>query len=218
HGASGDPRSTSGQLQGGAGPRLGTALGAREGARRDDPVVPRPSGGHFVSAPEELRRRILDLVSEYAAQEWPPKPFVPGETPVPVSGRVFDADDLSHLIDASLDFWLTAGRFAAEFEKGLARFLGLRAVLLTNSGSSANLLALSSLTAPELEDRRLRPGDEVITVAAGFPTTINPILQNGLVPVFLDIELGSYNVVASRLEEAGRARTPAHLLAPTLGN
>src|SRR5262249_5467574 len=110
------------------------------------------------------------------------------------------------------------GRFAAEFEKGLARFLGLRAVLLTNSGSSANLLALSSLTAPELEDRRLRPGDEVITVAAGFPTTINPILQNGLVPGFLDIELGSYNVVASRLEEAVGPRTRAILLAHTLGN
>ena len=171
-----------------------------------------------MTASELLRKQILGLVAEYAKEEWPSRPFVPGETPVPVSGRVFDADDLSHLIEASLDFWLTAGRFAARFEQDFARQLGRRAVLLCNSGSSANLLALSALTAAELGERRLRPGDEIVTVAAGFPTTINPILQNGLVPVFLDIELGTYNVSVDRLEEAIGPRTRGIMLAHTLGN
>ncbi|HEV8118746.1 MAG TPA: DegT/DnrJ/EryC1/StrS family aminotransferase, partial [Thermoanaerobaculia bacterium] len=168
--------------------------------------------------PESLRQKILALTAEYADEQWRRRPFVPGETPVPVSGRVFDGDDVSRLVDASLDFWLTAGRFASEFEREFARLLGRRAALLVNSGSSANLVALSTLTAEELGDRRLRPGDEVITVAAGFPTTINPILQNRLVPVFLDIELGTYNVVAGRLEEAIGPRTRAIMLAHTLGN
>lgn len=171
-----------------------------------------------MTKPELLREQILALVAQYAEEQWPQRRFVPGETPVPVSGRVFDSDDISHLVDASLDFWLTAGRFAAQFERDFARQLGRRAVLLCNSGSSANLLALSSLTAAELGDRRIRPGDEVVTVAAGFPTTINPILQNGLVPVFLDIELGTYNVAVDRLEEAIGPRTRAIMLAHTLGN
>ena len=171
-----------------------------------------------MTVPEDLRRRILELTSEYVREQWPGREFVPGETPVPVSGRVFDADDVTHLIDASLDFWLTAGRFAAQFEREFARQLGRRAALLCNSGSSANLVALSTLTADELGDRRLRPGDEVVTVAAGFPTTINPIIQNRLVPVFLDIELGTYNVSVERLEEAIGPRTRAIMLAHTLGN
>jgi CDP-6-deoxy-D-xylo-4-hexulose-3-dehydrase len=162
-----------------------------------------------------LRQQILALVAEYAKEEWPERPFVPGETPVPVSGRVFDDDDVSQLVDSSLDFWLTAGRFAAEFERDFARRLGRRAALLCNSGSSANLLALTTLTASELGERRLRPGDEVVTVAAGFPTTINPIIQNGLVPVFLDIELGTYNICVDRLEEAIGPRTRAIMLAHT---
>ena len=171
-----------------------------------------------MTAPDLLRRQILDRVAEYAREQWPKSVFVPGETPVPVSGRVFDADDVAHLIDASLDFWLTAGRFAAQFEREFARLLGRRAALLCNSGSSANLLALSTLTAVELGERRLQPGDEVVTVAAGFPTTINPIIQNRLVPVFLDIELSTYNVSVDRLEEAIGPRTRAIMLAHTLGN
>ena len=164
-----------------------------------------------------MRERILRDVGSYYEQAFPPREFIPGETPVPVSGRVFDADDLRHLVDASLDFWLTSGRFAEKFERDLARFLDVREAILCNSGSSANLLALSALTSPKL-DRRLIPGDEVITVAAGFPTTVNPILQNGLVPVFLDVELGTYNVDAAHLESAIGPRTRAIMIAHTLGN
>ena len=167
---------------------------------------------------EQLRQEILALVSRYYEVAFPNKPFVPGETPVPISGRVFDADDLVHLVDASLDFWLTTGRYADQFEREFARFMGVRHAILCNSGSSANLLALSALTSPKLGERRLRPGDEVITVAAGFPTTVNPIIQNGLVPVFLDIELGTYNVDVRYLEEAVGPRTRVIMLAHTLGN
>lgn len=166
----------------------------------------------------ELRSRILALVGDYAAAEWPARPFVPGETPVPVSGRVFDGDDVRELVDASLDFWLTAGPRAETFEKGLAAAAGSRWALLVNSGSSANLLAVTALTAPELGTRRLVPGDEVLTCAAGFPTTVAPILQNGLVPVFLDVDLPSYNADLSALEEATGPRTKAIVLAHTLGN
>lgn len=167
----------------------------------------------------ELRQRILDLVEEYhSAGDAEERAFVPGETPVRVSGRVYDADDMRHLVDASLDFWLTTGRFAAEFERSFARYVGTRFALLCNSGSSANLLAVSALTSPLLGDRRLRPGDEVITVAAGFPTTVNPILQNRLTPVFVDIELGTYDVIVDRLEEAVGPKTRAIILAHTLGN
>ena len=164
------------------------------------------------------RENIHELVRKYYIEEFDEKDFVPGTTPVPVSGRVFDADDLVSLIDASLDFWLTTGRFAKQFEQEFASFLGVRHALLCNSGSSANLLALSALTSPTLKERQLKPGDEVITVAAGFPTTVNPIIQNGLVPVFLDVELGTYNIDVSRLEEAITSRTKAIMLAHTLGN
>ena len=145
--------------------------------------------------------------SEYHAAAFGDRAFVPGETPVPVSGRVFDATELQSLVDASLDFWLTTGRFAKQFERRFARVFGLRHAILVNSGSSANLLALTALTSPTLGDRRLRPGDEVITVAAGFPTTVNPILQNGLVPVFLDVD--DPDLQRGRLAARGRAG-PAH--------
>lgn len=167
---------------------------------------------------DELRARILGLIAEYCEASWPDRPFVPGETPVPVSGKVFDADDVRHLVDASLDFWLTTGRFAHELERALARFVGTRFALLVNSGSSANLLALTALTSPLLGDRRLKPGDEVITCATGFPTTLNPILQNGLVPVLLDVQLPTYNAETELLEEAIGPRTRAIVLAHTLGN
>lgn len=167
---------------------------------------------------EALRAQILDLVREYHAAAFPEKEFVPGETPVLYAGRVFDDEEIVHLTDASLDFWLTAGRFAERFEKELARFFGRRHSLLVNSGSSANLVALSALTSPDLGKRRLVPGDEVITVACGFPTTVNPTLQNGLVPVFLDVDVPTYNVDVRQLEEALSDRTGAIMLAHTLGN
>ena len=167
---------------------------------------------------EALHARILELVREYHAVAWPPSPFQPGISPVQVSGRVFDADEITHLVEASLEFWLTTGRFAADFEKSFSKYLGRRNTLLCNSGSSANLLALSSLTSPALEERRLQPGDEVLTLAAGFPTTVNPILQNNLVPVFVDIELETYNVDPRGLEAAVGPRTRAIMIAHTLGN
>ena len=166
----------------------------------------------------ELRAQILDLVQAFHAANWPEQPFVPGETPVPVSGKVFDGRDLRSLVDASLDFWLTTGRFAAQFEREFAAFMGQRHCSLVNSGSSANLLALTALTDPSLKDRALRPGDEVITSAAGFPTTVNPILQNQLVPVFLDVQVPTYNLDPSRLEEAIGPRTRAIMVAHALGN
>jgi CDP-4-dehydro-6-deoxyglucose reductase, E1 len=165
-----------------------------------------------------LREEILALVDEYHSAEFGDTDFVPGETPVPVSGRVFDSDELLNLVDASLDFWLTTGRYAKQFELEFAKAVGVRHALLCNSGSSANLLAVSALTSKKLGDRRLQPGDEVITVAAGFPTTVNPIVLNRLVPVFVDVELGTYNLDSSRLEEAIGPRTRAIVAAHTLGN
>lgn len=167
---------------------------------------------------ENLRDEILTLVQAYYEEAYPDEPFVAGETAVPVSGRVFDADEMQHLVDASLDFWLTTGRFAEQFEKEFAQFMGVRHAMLCNSGSSANLLALSALTSPKLGDRQLTPGDEVITVAAGFPTTINPIIQNQLKPVFLDVELSTYNMDTTLLEEAISPKTKAIMIAHTLGN
>ncbi len=167
---------------------------------------------------DQIRAEIATLVSEYHAAAFPEQEFEPGVTPVPVSGKVFGPPELQHLVDAGLDFWLTTGRFAAEFERAFARACGVRHALLVNSGSSANLLALSCLTSPSLGDKRLQPGDEVITVAAGFPTTVNPILQNGLVPVFLDVTLPTYDVDTRMLEEAVSSRTRAIMLAHTLGN
>ncbi len=167
---------------------------------------------------EDLRRRILDLVAEYHAEAFPERVFIPGESAVPVSGKVFDAEDVQHLVDASLDFWLTTGRFARDFEAQFAKTTGLAHALLVNSGSSANLLAVSALCSPTLGNRQLKPGDEVITCAAGFPTTVNPILQNGLVPVFLDVHIPTYNVDVTHLEAAVGPRTRAIVLAHTLGN
>jgi CDP-6-deoxy-D-xylo-4-hexulose-3-dehydrase len=167
---------------------------------------------------KELREQILSLVAEYAAEAFPQRAFHPGESAVPVSGKVFDADEMRMLVDSSLDFWLTTGRFAERFEREFARRIGIRECVLVNSGSSANLLAVSALTSPKLGDRRLQPGDEVITLAAGFPTTVNPILQNNLVPVFVDVVLGTYNVDVTQLEAALTARTRAIFIAHTLGN
>lgn len=171
-----------------------------------------------MSKSEALRQQILALVQEYYEAEHSQQPFTPGETEVPVSGRVFDAAEMVNLVDSSLEFWLTTGRYADQFEQEFARWMGVRHAILCNSGSSANLLALSALTSPRLAERQLLPGDEVITVAAGFPTTVNPIVQNQLTPVFLDIELGTYNVDVSQLEAAVSNRTKAIMIAHTLGN
>jgi len=167
---------------------------------------------------EQLRHRILDLVADYHRQAFAPGSFVPGTSPVPVSGRVFDASEIQNLVESALDFWLTTGRFAEQFERAFAKFTGVNYAVLVNSGSSANLLAVSCLTSFKLGERRLQPGDEVITVAAGFPTTVNPIIQNGLVPVFVDVEIPRYNIDVSLLEEAVSSKTKAVILAHTLGN
>ena len=142
-----------------------------------------------MSRADQLRDRIRGLVGEYYHEAFPAPDFVPGSSPVPVAGRVFDKQELELLVDSSLDFWLTTGRFAEQFEREFAKFVGVREAVLVNSGSSANLLAVTALTSPRLGDRRLKPGDEVITLASGFPTTVNPILQNGLVPVFVDVQV-----------------------------
>ncbi len=165
-----------------------------------------------------LRDQLLENVVRYHAAAFPEQVFVPGETPVPCAGRAFDADELVHLVDAALDFWLTGGRYAARFEHEFARFVGVRHAVLCNSGSSANLLAVAALTSPKLGDRRMRPGDEVLTVAAAFPTTVFPLIQHGLVPVFVDVELGTCNAIPDRLAEAVTPSTRAIILAHTLGN
>ena len=165
-----------------------------------------------------LRQKILDLAGEYARLAHSPKPFIPGSSPVPVSGKVVGEPELQNLIDASLDLWLTTGRYNTAFEAKLAAFLDRRFVRTCNSGSSANLLAVSALCSPRLRDRAMRPGDEVITCAAGFPTTVNPLLQNGLVPVFIDAEIPTYNIQPDLLEAAVTPRTRAIVLAHTLGN
>ena len=175
-------------------------------------------GSTVVADAAELREQILTLAEMYFAEKFRPKDFVAGETPVPVSGKVLDASDLRNLIDASLDCWLTTGRFANQFERQFARYFGLRGASLVNSGSSANLIAFSCLTSPKLGDRRLLPGDEVITVAAGFPTTVNPIIQNRCVPVFIDVTIPTYQADATQLEAAFSNRTRAVMIAHTLGN
>lgn len=167
---------------------------------------------------EEIREAIQNLTTEYYQEAFAPREFVPGQSPVPVSGRVFDQEDLFAIVDSGLDFWLTAGRFADQFESKFAKFIGLRDARLVNSGSSANLVAVSLLTSPTLGERRIKPGDEVITVAAGFPTTVNPIVQNRAIPVFLDVKPGTYNVDTDQLEQALSPRTKAIILAHTLGN
>ena len=167
---------------------------------------------------EDIRDDILALVREYHAVAFPPKDFQPGLSAVPVSGKVFDALEMEHLVDSSLDFWLTTGRFAKAFEKRFAQWFGVRHCLLVNSGSSANLVALSALTSPTLGERQLKPGDEIITAAAGFPTTVNPILQNNLVPVFVDAHIPTYNLDVTQLEAARSIKTKAIMIAHTLGN
>jgi CDP-6-deoxy-D-xylo-4-hexulose-3-dehydrase len=166
----------------------------------------------------QLRDEMRALVQQYYQVALQPQGFVPGQSSVPVSGKVFDSEELELLVESSLDAWLTTGRFAAQFEREFAALMGVRCASLVNSGSSANLAALSCLTSPSLGDRRLRAGDEVITVAAGFPTTVNPILQNGLVPVFVDVQVPTYNVDVTQLEAAVSGRTRAIMLAHTLGN
>jgi CDP-6-deoxy-D-xylo-4-hexulose-3-dehydrase len=166
----------------------------------------------------QLRQEILGLVARYAEIARAPQPFIPGQTPIPASGKVVGAKELQHMVEASLDGWLTAGRFNEAFEKRLSQFLGVKHVLTTNSGSSANLLAVSALTSPQLGKRALKPGDEVISVAAGFPTTVNPILLWGMVPVFVDVDIPTYNIDVSLLEAAVTKKTRAIVLAHTLGN
>lgn len=164
------------------------------------------------------REKILELVKEYAKKEYCSKEFIEGESPIYVSGRVFDEDDVATLVDSALDFHLTTYRYNDEFEKGLKDFFGLKYALTCNSGSSANLIAITSLTSHLLKDRALKIGDEVITVAAGFPTTVNPILQNNLIPVFVDVELETYNIDTDKIENAISDKTKAIVLAHTLGN
>jgi len=170
-----------------------------------------------MNANKEIRTEIFNKVKQLYAQREPDH-FIPGESQIPYAGRVYDEKELISLVDASLDFWLTTGRYADQFEKDLAAFLGVKYCLLTNSGSSANLLAVSALTSSKLGERRLKPGDEVITTACGFPTTLNPILQNNLIPVFLDVDLGSYNIQANRIEDAISDKTKAIIIPHTLGN
>ena len=164
-----------------------------------------------------MREQILQLSKEYSAKNGH-RTIVPGRDYIPVSGKLLDENDLVTLIDSCLDMWFTAGRYCDRFEKEFAQFMGQKFCLLVNSGSSANLLALTTLTSHSLGERRLKPGDEVITVSAGFPTTINPIIQNGLIPVFVDIELGTYQIDVTQLEAARSSKTRAVMIAHTLGN
>lgn len=167
---------------------------------------------------ENLKEQILSLVQQYANQFHAPKNFKPGETYVPVSGKVYDSRDMASLVESSLDFWLTTGRFNTAFEKKLSEFLGVKHVLTVNSGSSANLVALATLTSPQLGERALKAGDEIIAVAAGFPTTLNPALLYGLIPVFVDVEIPTYNIKAELIEKAISPKTKAIMIAHTLGN
>lgn len=167
---------------------------------------------------EQLREEIRQLVRQYGELSTKRPDFEPGVTVVPPAGKVIGSKELEFMVDASLDGWLTTGRFNDEFEKRLAAFLGVRYLITVNSGSSANLVAFSTLTSPQLGDRAIKQGDEVIGVAAGFPTTVNPILQFGAVPVFVDVELGTYNIDASLIEAAITPKTKAIMLAHTLGN
>lgn len=166
----------------------------------------------------QLRKDISVLVEQYAKEALAPVPFVSGKTVVPPSGKLIGAEELQMMVEASLDGWLTTGRFNDAFEERLAKFIGVKYLITVNSGSSANLVAFSALTSPKLGDRAIKPGDEVIGVAAGFPTTVNPILQFGAVPVFVDVELGTYNIDVTKLEAAISPKTKAIMLAHTLGN
>ncbi|MBU2615124.1 MAG: aminotransferase class V-fold PLP-dependent enzyme [Elusimicrobia bacterium] len=164
-----------------------------------------------------IREEILKKVKEYHFSKIPQK-FIPGETLVNYAGRIYDENELMNLVSSSLDFWLTAGEYAQKFENKLAEFLGVKYCLLNNSGSSANLLAISALTSPKLKEKRLVPGDEVITTACGFPTTLNPIIQNNLIPVLIDVDLGTYNIKTENIEKAITKKTKAIFIPHTLGN
>ena len=177
-----------------------------------------PQQGSDQKTADQLRQEIATLVQQYHQAAFPAKPFLGGISTLPVSGKVFDADELQHLVESSLDFWLTTGRFAEQFETQFAKVMGMKHALLCNSGSSANLLAVTALTSPRLKKRALKEGDEVITVAAGFPTTVNPILQNRLVPVFVDVQLGTYDATMESIEAAIGPKTKAIVMAHTLGN
>ena len=166
---------------------------------------------------EQIKKQIFELVEEYYNSVHKSDSYKEGD-PVPVSGRVYDSTDLKYLVDSSLDFWLTSGKYATKFEKDFAKFFGLKKAYLTNSGSSANLLALSALTSPKLKDRQVLPGDEVITVAAGFPTTVNPIIQNQLIPVFIDVEYPGLEVSIKKLKKAITKKTKVIMIAHALGN
>lgn len=167
---------------------------------------------------EILRKQILESVAQYAENSLTKSDFVPGETHIPVTSKVLSPSDFVNLVDASLDGWFTSGRYTDDFQRAIAKYVGVRKSLFVNSGSSANLAALSALTSPKLGERRLKPGDEVITVAMGFPTTVNPILQNGLVPVFVDVEIGTYSPIIEQIEEAISPKTKAIMIAHALGN
>ena len=170
-----------------------------------------------MSKADEIRKQILGLVEQYHEAKFGGRAFRPGEDLLHYAGRVFDAEELHNLVDSSLDFFLTAGRYSEEFEAGFADTIGVANALLVNSGSSANLIALTALTSPKLGTRRLKPGDEVLTVAAGFPTTLAPILQNNLVPVFIDVNLGDYTAIPERIAGAIGPKTRAIMMAHTLG-
>jgi CDP-6-deoxy-D-xylo-4-hexulose-3-dehydrase len=165
-----------------------------------------------------IRNEILSLVNDYSEINFKQKEFIPGVNEVPVSGKVIGSLELKNMVEASLDGWLTTGRFNEQFEKKLASFLGIKCLLTVNSGSSANLIAFSTLTSPKLKERAIQKGDEVITVAAGFPTTVNPIIQFGAIPIFIDVKIPTYNIDESLVEEAITNKTKAIMLAHTLGN
>lgn len=167
---------------------------------------------------KHLKKEIFDLVARYYAETHKHKTFVPSETYIPYAGRLYDEKEMMSLVDSALDFWLTEGRFAKQFEEEFAKFLGVKNCILTNSGSSANLLAISALTSPKLAEKRLKPKDEVITTACAFPTTVNPIIQNNLIPVFLDVDCGTYNIQTDKIEAALSDKTKAIFLTHTLGN
>lgn len=166
----------------------------------------------------ELRAQISSLVDEYKRATEVPGTFFPGVTSVPPSGKLLGGNELNYMVEAALDGWLTTGRFNETFELKLAEFMGVKHLITVNSGSSANLVAFSCLTSPRLGDKAIQPGDEVIAVAAGFPTTVNPIVQFGAVPVFVDVDIGTYNIAADKIEAAISSKTKAIMLAHTLGN
>jgi CDP-6-deoxy-D-xylo-4-hexulose-3-dehydrase len=166
----------------------------------------------------EIKDKILDLVKNYSNINFQEKEFVPGVSEVPVSGKVIGALELQNMVEASLDGWLTTGRFNQQFEQRLSKFLGIKCLLTVNSGSSANLIAFSTLTSPKLKDRAIQKGDEVISVAAGFPTTVNPIVQFGAIPVFVDVKIPTYNIDENLVESAITNKTRAIMIAHTLGN